>query len=114
MTEASSGMTVSSVIVEVLSRYPSREAFVAGDRRLTYAKCSEIVGRLMAAYAARGVGAGSSVAMLSPNRPESWLAAAATTKVLRLAGTVALGVAVYFGMLWVLGFRLGDFMRRAA
>ena len=51
---------------------------------------------------------------LSAGSGESWLAAAATTKVLRLAGTVALGVAVYFGMLWVLGFRLGDFMRRAA
>jgi fatty-acyl-CoA synthase len=77
MSAASSGVTVSAVIVEVLTRYPSREAFVAGDRRLTYAQSSEIVGRLMAAYAARGVGAGSSVAMLSPNRPESWLAAAA-------------------------------------
>jgi fatty-acyl-CoA synthase len=77
MTAASSGETVSSVIVEVLSRHPGREAFVAGDRRLTYAQCSEIVGRLMAAYAVRGVGAASSVAMLSPNRPESWLAAAA-------------------------------------
>jgi fatty-acyl-CoA synthase len=65
------------VIVEALTRYPRREAFVAGDRRLTYAQCSELVGRLMSAYAARGIGLGSSVVMLSPNRPESWLASAA-------------------------------------
>jgi fatty-acyl-CoA synthase len=77
MTAASSGVTVSSVIVEALARYRDREAFVAGDRRLTYAQCSEVVGRFVSAYASRGVGPGSSVAMLSPNRPESWLAAAA-------------------------------------
>src|SRR6266851_2351218 len=74
---ASSGATLSSVIVEALTRYPRREAFVAGDRRLTYAQCSELVGRLMSAYAARGIGLGSSVVMLSPNRPESGLASAA-------------------------------------
>ena len=45
---------------------------------------------------------------------ESWLAATAATKVLRLTGVVTLGVAVYFGMLWLLGFRLSDFVRRAA
>jgi fatty-acyl-CoA synthase len=77
MSAGSSGVTASAVIAEALGRYPGREAFVAGDRRLTYAECSEIVGRFMAAYAARGVGPGSGVAMLSPNRPESWLAAAA-------------------------------------
>jgi fatty-acyl-CoA synthase len=77
MTAASSGVTVSSVIVEALTRYPAREAFVAGDRRLSYAQCSELIGRLMSAYSSCGVGPGSSVAMLSPNRPESWLAGAA-------------------------------------
>ena len=77
MGAASSGVTVSSAIVELFSRYRGREAFVAGDRRLTYAQSAEVVGRLMAGYAARGVGPGSGVVMLSPNRPESWLAAAA-------------------------------------
>jgi acyl-CoA synthetase (AMP-forming)/AMP-acid ligase II len=73
----SAGPTLSAVIADVLTRYPDREAFVAGGRRLTYRQCSDLVGRLTAMYAARGVGAGSSVVMLSPNRPESWLAAAA-------------------------------------
>jgi fatty-acyl-CoA synthase len=74
---APSGVTVSEVIVDALSRYPGREAFFAGNRRLTYVQCSDLVGRLMSAYSARAVGAGSGVAMLSPNRPESWLAQAA-------------------------------------
>jgi putative peptidoglycan lipid II flippase len=51
---------------------------------------------------------------LAAGGSESWLAAAAATKVLRLTGVVTLGIAVYFGMLWLLGFRLGDFVRRAA
>ena len=71
------GVTLGSVIVESLSRYPRREAFIHGDRRLTYAQCSEIVGRLMSVYVSHGVAPGSGVAMLSPNRAESWLAQAA-------------------------------------
>ena len=74
---AARGVTVSEVIVDALSRHPHREAFVAGERRLTYAQSSEVVGRLMSALVARGIGAHSAVAMLSPNRPESWLAQAA-------------------------------------
>ena len=34
-------------------------------------------------------------------------------RVLRLVCVVALGAAVYFSMLWLLGFRLRDFVRRA-
>ena len=71
------GVTLGSVIVEAFGRYPRREAFVQGDRRLTYAQCSEIVGRLMSVYVSHGVAPGSGVAMLSPNRAESWLAQAA-------------------------------------
>jgi putative peptidoglycan lipid II flippase len=43
-----------------------------------------------------------------------WLAAAPSAKVGRLAGLVVLGSAAYFGALWLLGFRLRDFVRRAA
>jgi len=42
-----------------------------------------------------------------------WLAAGAAARAARLAGIVALGTAVYFGTLWLLGFRLADFSRRA-
>ena len=43
-----------------------------------------------------------------------WLAAAPSAKVVRLAAVVMLGTAAYFGALWLLGFRLHDFVRRAA
>jgi putative peptidoglycan lipid II flippase len=43
-----------------------------------------------------------------------WLAIAPLARVLRLTGVVALGAAAYFGTLWLLGFRLRNFVRRAA
>ena len=43
---------------------------------------------------------------------ESWLVAAASMKAVRLSGVVILGAAAYFGTLWLLGFRLRDFVRR--
>jgi putative peptidoglycan lipid II flippase len=45
---------------------------------------------------------------------DEWLAARAGARVLRLAGVVLLGVTAYFATLWLLGFRLRDFTRRAA
>jgi putative peptidoglycan lipid II flippase len=41
-----------------------------------------------------------------------WLEAGLWTKVGRLAWVCAAGAAVYFGALWLLGFRLADFNRR--
>jgi len=41
-----------------------------------------------------------------------WLAATPAAKALRLSGVVTLGATVYFGVLWLLGFRLRDFVRR--
>jgi putative peptidoglycan lipid II flippase len=43
---------------------------------------------------------------------ESWLHYAAFEKLWRLAALVLVGAGVYFGMLWAMGFRLGDFTRR--
>jgi len=40
-----------------------------------------------------------------------WLGATLWEKVLRLAWVCAAGAAAYFGALWLLGFRLGDFSR---
>ena len=50
------------------------------------------------------------VAVVGP--PSLWLAATLWTKVGRLAWICAAGAAAYFGALWLLGFRLGDFDRR--
>ena len=45
---------------------------------------------------------------------EAWLAAKATARVFWLGAVVLSGAAAYFATLWLLGFRLRDFMRRAA
>ena len=43
-----------------------------------------------------------------------WLAASGATRAAAVTGLVLLGGAAYFASLWLLGFRLGDFSRRAA
>lgn len=44
----------------------------------------------------------------------SWLTDTAAVRGIRLAGVVTIGAASYFVTLWLLGFRLKDFSRRAA
>lgn len=77
-TAASSGVTLGDLITQALSRHSSSEAFVAGDRRLTYAGVRDLLSQYTAALARRGVGLGVGVAMLSANMPESWIVQAAT------------------------------------
>jgi putative peptidoglycan lipid II flippase len=43
-----------------------------------------------------------------------WFQASALAKVLHLSALVSGGIAAYLGSLWLLGFRLRDFKRRAA
>ena len=44
----------------------------------------------------------------------SWLSMTAWARALKLSGVIALGVIVYFGSLWLMGFRLKDFAKRGA
>lgn len=67
----------SDLVVEALTRYPDRTAFVAGDRRLSYAAVADGVGRIMRVFAERGLGEGDGIAVLSGNTPEVWLVQAA-------------------------------------
>ena len=68
------GPSYPRLIVEALARYPTREAFVSGDRRLTYAQATDLLSRLQQALHANGVHAGTVLAALSPNIPEIFLA----------------------------------------
>ena len=43
-----------------------------------------------------------------------WLAAAGLLRVAALTGIVLLGAMVYFAVLWMLGFRVSDFLRKSA
>ncbi|HZZ45718.1 MAG TPA: AMP-binding protein [Pseudonocardia sp.] len=65
-------------IVEALTRYPDREAFVLGEQRMTYAQAADLVGRTQAVLVERGIGSGRGVGVLSPNAPEVFVAQAAT------------------------------------
>jgi fatty-acyl-CoA synthase len=74
---SSAQLTSADLIVEALERFGDREAFVLGDRRITYAGAAATISRMVALLAARGIGPGQTVAALSPNMPEVWLAQAA-------------------------------------
>ena len=60
------------------------------------------------------IGTMALVLWASAGSPSWWLAAAGLARVAALAGIVLLGAAVYFAMLWVLGFRISDFVRKSA
>ena len=74
---SSAELTSADLIIEALERFPDREAFVLGDRRITYADAAAAISRIVTLLAARGIGPGRAIAALSPNTPEVWLAQAA-------------------------------------
>ncbi|MDR3352487.1 MAG: murein biosynthesis integral membrane protein MurJ [Zoogloeaceae bacterium] len=55
------------------------------------------------------LGALAGLLLLAQGEAADWLAYSAAERVIRLAGLVFLGIAVYFATLWRLGFRLRDF-----
>ena len=55
----------------------------------------------------------ATVLWLSGGTTTEWLAAGPAARAMRLAWIVAAGAGTYFAALWLLGFRLGDFSKRA-
>ena len=72
------GTTYSQMVTGAFSRFAGRPAFETDGQTLSYAACADMAGRMRAIFATRGVGLATGVAVLSPNRPEAWLTAAAT------------------------------------
>lgn len=68
------GPSYLQTVADALTRYPDREAFVAGDERLTYAKSADLISRFAHVLAAKGLRDGSSMVALSPNAPRIYLA----------------------------------------
>ncbi len=64
--------------------------------------------------AAAALAAMAAVLWLAMGPAPWWLDASAVKRAAAITGLVFLGGAVYFGGLWILGFRVGDFTRRAA
>ncbi|WP_405417051.1 AMP-binding protein [Pseudonocardia alni] len=77
-TEAARGTTYDRLIIEALTRYPEREAFVLDQTRMTYAEAAESMSRIQQVLEDRGIVHGSGVGALSGNIPEVWLTQAAS------------------------------------
>jgi putative peptidoglycan lipid II flippase len=56
----------------------------------------------------------SAVLWLATPSDASWLTTGATARAANLTYVVVLGAASYFTALWLLGFRIADFSKRAA
>lgn len=92
MNRAASAPTYCDLLVETLTRNPMRDAFVLGDRRMTYAEAASLVSRTEQVLHQLGVRRGGTVAVLSPNVPEAWIVQAATHLLgARFTGLHALG-----------------------
>jgi len=61
--------SIASILAESARRYPTKDALVLGDTRLTYAQVWEMARRYAAVLQADGIGPGSRVAILLPNIP---------------------------------------------
>lgn len=74
---AAAGPTYGDLIVEAFDRYAGREAFVDGDRRVSYAEAGDLTGRIQQVLHALGLREGGALGALSPNTPEVYFAQAA-------------------------------------
>ena len=74
----SHGATYSDLIVEAFGRFPDNEAFVLGERRMTFAQAADSMSRIQQVLVDRGIRHGSGVGALSVNIPEVWLTQSAT------------------------------------
>ncbi|MDT7681756.1 MAG: fatty-acyl-CoA synthase [Pseudonocardiales bacterium] len=72
------GLTYGDVIAEAFGRFAEREAFVDGDRRVSYAESADLTGRIQRLLVELGLGRGGALGALSPNTPEVYFAQAAT------------------------------------
>jgi len=77
MTEPQSGISYSALIVEALTRYGDRAAFIQGDRSVSYAEAADITSRIRAVLEGKGSTKGSCIGALSVNSPDVWLVQAA-------------------------------------
>jgi len=72
-------ITHTELVVSSLRRWPSREAFRQDGRSWTYAQTADRLARVARVLRERGLERGQGVGVLSPNRPEVWLAQIGTS-----------------------------------
>jgi fatty-acyl-CoA synthase len=66
--------TLPELTVTALRRWPGREAFRQDGRAISYRGTADLLARYAAVLRERGLRRGEGVGLLSPNRPEAWLA----------------------------------------
>lgn len=66
--------SLGDVVISALRRYPDRVAFRYEGTEMTYRQTEEALGRWVAVLHELGLRPGEGVGMLTPNRPEAWLA----------------------------------------
>ncbi len=66
------------LVIAALRRFPDRIAFRQDGRELSYRQAGALLTRWTSVFRARGLGPGEGVGVLSPNRPEVWLAQVAS------------------------------------
>lgn len=71
------GPTVGKQALRALARYPERIAFVRDGEQMSYRAALDLVGRMQAVFAAKGLGRGDRLAILTSNRAEAWCASVA-------------------------------------
>jgi fatty-acyl-CoA synthase len=69
-------ITHSELLVNALRRWPARDAFRQDGESWTYAATADRLARSVRVLRDRGLGRGQGLGVLSPNRPEVWLAQA--------------------------------------
>ena len=74
MTGLHDNATVGDIVTSVLRRFPDRVAFRQDGKDWTYRQAEDTLARWVAVFRQRGLGPGQGVGLLSPNRPEAWLA----------------------------------------
>ena len=67
-------VTVGDIVCAILRRFPDRVAFRQDGVDMTYAQAEDTLARWVALLGSRGLRPGEGVGLLSPNRPEAWLA----------------------------------------
>ncbi len=72
------GCSMGDLVLRAIQRGGDRVAFVLDDQQITYREFGTLLGRFIAALKARGLKKGDAVATLSSNRPEAFLATAAS------------------------------------
>jgi len=77
MTTPAPGPSYAALIVEALSRFGDRTAFISGEEATSYADAAALTSRIQQVLEGLGITKGACLGTLSPSVPEVWLTQAA-------------------------------------